>query len=102
MAEIFGELADVLAALEDNPFRVPVEVGEDRTWGLRRTPEETLLEGHVTRMTGKLRVVTVASGSLPGLALKGALVIDGDSFTVLDFRMIGTGAMTRIYYRETP
>lgn len=93
------DLDSILADLPEDA-RVDVVFGGTRTDGFPTTQDEDLIQGQSPALVGKRRSVLVRTGSLPGLVIKGAITVDGDSYTVSDFRQVGNGVMTAIRLHE--
>jgi hypothetical protein len=68
--------------------------------GIRKEIDRDLIDGTGSRLSGKIRTVSIRTGSLAGLAIGVAITVDGVASKVIDEPQVGSGAITRIRYRE--
>lgn len=88
--------AEIPALLRD--FGVDVTLGASTVRGVvDQTDEGTLQGSGPAAMIEESIVVTVQTGSLPGLAVGSSITVGGDAYVVRDRRKIGDGALTALY-----
>lgn len=96
------DIEAVLADLAELGGAVDVTIAGVTVKGARDIEHREVLSGEVSQARGKIRTVTIKTGSLPGLAQKVAITVEDQTFTVLNFGQIGDGAVTLIALKETP
>lgn len=88
---------DVLPALTDAGASLLVTLGAGSTYGVLDERSVTFLEaGGASSTVGVERVVTIATGALPGLAPNVAIGVDGVTRYVAEVRQVAEGSMTEI------
>ena len=88
--------SDLAALFAD--MGVPIQIGSDVTKGLvDRAGEEMLESAGAGALVSTAVVVTVATGSLPGLVPGATIIVDGTSMKVQERREIDDGALTKIF-----
>lgn len=87
---------DVQALMAD--FGVPVIHSGTSTLGLVDRSDEEILqaEGTGAGQIGRFTVVLIQTGTLPGLAPKQALTVDGEAFMVASLRVLEDSELTRL------
>jgi hypothetical protein len=95
-----ADIAAMLADLDAAEGAVEVTLGSNTVNGLRDEEAVELLGGEMPAIVAADLIVHVASGSLPGLASKSSVVVDGSSYKILKVMPYGDGAMTRIALRQ--
>jgi hypothetical protein len=86
--------SDITAMLDE--LGVSVILSANETKGFVDYADELVLETDVTASVGRMIAVTVKTGSLPGLAIGSALIVDGSAYKAREVLRIGDGALTRI------
>lgn len=91
---------DVPALLQE--LGVDVTVGAATVKGLvDRADGQLLAENGMAGLVGRAVVVTVQTGSLPGVAEEGAITVDGAALKVRSVRVIEDGEITQVLCAES-
>lgn len=92
--EYFGN-EDLLALMSSEG--VPVALGGVLTMGIIDRFGTRLRGAPLATLVGKIVIVSIATGALPGLANGAEIAFDGETRLVKDHRRVGDGAVTRIW-----
>jgi hypothetical protein len=91
----FGD-SDLDVFLSD--FGVTVSCAGVSTRGVLDAFDERLA-GHEqpVEVVARMRVLTIKTGSLPGVAIEASIVVDGTTHAVRDILRVEDGALTHVY-----
>lgn len=103
MAQYYGS-EDLQAMLEDFGVDLGFTAGQSTTKALQDIADEVILESLGASIEGKVTMLTIQTGSLPGIAVGSQLSIPGGgtppSFQLLvvrDIRQVEDGALTQLF-----
>lgn len=102
MSPTYFEEEDVASMLGDSPDAVDVTIAGVTTKGVRDTVDRQVLTGEGAQLFGKVRRVTVRTGSLPGLSVRANVTVEDEEGLVVSHEQVGDGALTEIRFREAP
>lgn len=90
---------DIDFMLED--AGIPVSVGGIATQALRADPDSGSVPAGTTAFAGRELVLTIRSGTLPGLAEGNTIVVEGVSHRITSVLQQGRGVLTHVTCART-